>query len=230
MDSRDRYPESVATVGTVESGWNWSDPTKLTGSRERDTTIHRAMSEYLRPYLPTPEVMYCPSGPGKYKYLQAAWDAGNDWDNPDTVIPSDPAGGNYCFYWNYIGYLPDKDTPFFGPKTAVGSSKTSKLIMADYLGYDQWQSRSRYGSCERLKKSRVVPQTWRLSPYWSRDDNVTLAAINIKIHAAYADGYVQTYSTADMVPMKVSKNSEGTVPYPDGIGPGIFYLPRDSVR
>ena len=168
MDNRDRYPESVATVGTVRYGWNWSNPTKLTGSRKRGTTIHRAISEYLRAYLPAAKVMYCPNGPGKYKYLQAAWDAGNDWDNPDTPVPSDPARGNYCFYWNYIGYLPDRSTPFFGPKTAVGSPRTSRLVMTDYFGYGQWQSRCGYGSCERFKRSRIVPQTWRVSPYWSR--------------------------------------------------------------
>jgi prepilin-type N-terminal cleavage/methylation domain-containing protein len=229
MDNSDRYPESVATVG-FGSNWNWTDPTKLTSTQERAVGLHRAISEYLRSYLPTAEMLYCPNGPDKYKDLQAAWDAGDDWDNPDSPFPLDPVGGNYCFYWNYIGYLPDQDAQFFGPKTSVGSARTSRLIMTDYFGYDHWRSPYKYGSCERFKKSGIVPQTWKLSSYWYRDDNVTLAGVNIKIRAAYTDGHVQTYSTADMVPMKVSINSEGTVPYPDGIGPGIFYLPRDAIR
>ncbi len=30
MDNNDRYPQSVATVGTGDS-WSWSDPTKMVG-------------------------------------------------------------------------------------------------------------------------------------------------------------------------------------------------------
>jgi len=30
--------------------------------------------------------------------------------------------------------------------------------------------------------------------------------------------------------MKVSKTYDGSVPYPDGVGPGTFYLPRDGLR
>ena len=82
MDNNERYPQSVATVGTGDS-WNWSDPTKLTGTTHRSPGMHRAMSEYLKSYLPDARTMYCPNAPQRYKYLQQAWDAGDNWDYPD---------------------------------------------------------------------------------------------------------------------------------------------------
>ena len=41
-----------------------------------------------------------------YKHLQQSWDAGDDWDHPETSPRPDPVFGTYCFYWNYTGYLP----------------------------------------------------------------------------------------------------------------------------
>lgn len=228
MDNEDHYPESVATIGTKDN-WNWSNPTKLAGEHKRTVASHRAMSEYLRPYIPTANVIYCQNGPKKYKYLQAAWDAGDDWGNPDTATQLDHLIGNYCFYWNYIGYLPNRDTPFVGPKTAAGSWRASKLLMTDYLGYDHWRNPSRYSSCERFKNADIVLATWRDSAYWSCEDDVELTALNIKIRASYTDGSVRIYSTAELTPMKVSLNAEGTDPYPEGLGPGTFYLPSDAL-
>jgi len=103
-DNNERYPESVATVG-FGNNWNWSDPTKLTGNTHRSPGVHRAMSEYLRSYIPDARTMYCPNAPQRYKYLQQAWDAGDAWDYPDDEsFSTDPVGGTYCFYWNYTGH------------------------------------------------------------------------------------------------------------------------------
>ena len=61
-DNNERFPESVATVG-FGSNWNWSDPTKLIGNTHRSPGMHRAMSEYLKSYIPDARTMYCPNAP-----------------------------------------------------------------------------------------------------------------------------------------------------------------------
>jgi hypothetical protein len=50
------------------------------------------------------------------------------------------------------------------------------------------------------------------------------------MRAGFTDGHVETYSPSDVLPMKVSTTADGTTPYPDGVGPGIFYLPRTAFR
>ena len=87
VDNRDRYPDSVATVG-FGGNWSWSDPTKMIGVRKRTPQAHRAMSAYLGSYVPDAKAMFCPSAPQEYQRLQEAWDAGDDWDNPDTTVNS----------------------------------------------------------------------------------------------------------------------------------------------
>ena len=228
-DNDDRYPESVATVG-FDSGWNWTDPTKLIGSETRTPTSHRAMSEYLRIYVPDADSMYCPSAPHKYKYLQQAWDAGDAWDNPDTGPTSDPLGGTYCFYWNYRGFLTERNSVFRGPQgPASGGRHSSKLLVTDYFGYDHWRTQGAYGSCEPFRGAGVTPETWLLSAYWSRT-NPAESTPEFRLRAGYTDGHVETYSPSDVTPMKVSLSRDGTVPYRDGFGPGIFFLPRNALH
>ena len=227
MDNNERYPESVATIGK-DSFWNWTNPTKLTGSDKRMVGLCRAMSEYLCTYIPSGDVMYCPNGPDRYRYLQEVWDAGDEWDNPDTGKQGDPAGGNYCFYWNYVGYLTDDDVPFYGPKSPEGGIQTSNVLMTDYFGYGHWRSPNKFGSCEKFKRSQIISQTRRLSSYWCRDGNAALEELNIKLRAAYTDGSVRTYSAAEIIPMKVLKDRYNMIPYPDGVGGGTYYLPLDA--
>jgi len=226
-DNHDRYPESVATIG-FDNNWNWSDPTRLTGNRRRSPQLHRAMSEYLKDFIADASVMYCPSAPRKYAYLQKAWDAGNNWDNPETAFPADPVGGTYCYYWNYRGYLGEGKI-FRGPPGPASSGRYSKLIVSDYFGYNHWRSPDAYGSCEKFEGSDITPETYLLSSYWSkRSAPGNLPEITLR--AGYTDGHVETYSTTEVVPMKVSLTSDGGTPYPDDVGPGIFFLPRNAVR
>jgi prepilin-type N-terminal cleavage/methylation domain-containing protein len=227
-DHRDRYPDSVATVGFGEK-WNWSDPTKMIGNRNRAPQVYRSMSAYLYDYIQDGETMTCPSAPQKHKYLKEAWDAGDDWDNPDTPVSSDPFGGTYCFYWNYVGYLSETDTLFRGPSGPASMGRYSQLLVTDYFGYDHWRSPGAFGSCERLAGGEVVPETWLLSSYWSVEGNPAVRLPKAKLHAAYTDGHVETYTPAEAVPMKVSITPEGVPPYPDGAGPGIFYVPVNSL-
>jgi prepilin-type N-terminal cleavage/methylation domain-containing protein len=229
LDNDDRYPASVATVGFGDS-WNWSDPTKLTGNRERSPGVHRSMSAYLRSYVADADTMYCPSAPHKYKYLQQAWDAGDDWDNPETSFPSDPVGGTYCFYWNYTGFLGGRRVVFKGPRGPAGGYGHSKLLVSDYFGYDHWRSPGAYGSCEKFEGADIAAETWLLSAYWSKDNGADVGTPEIKLQAGYTDGHVESYSASDVVPMKVAITSDGTVPYPDGVGPGIVYLPGNALH
>lgn len=229
LDNDDRYPESVATVGFGDS-WNWSDPAKLTGNRRRSPGLHRSMSAYLYNYLPDATVMYCPNAPRRYKYLQEAWDAGDDWDNPETSFPSDPVGGTYCFYWNYVGFLGGRRVVFRGPQSPASGGPYSKLLVTDYFGYDHWRSPFAFGSCEKFGGAEVTPETWLLSAYWSSAGDPNVPVPDVKLQAAYTDGHVESYSQSETVPMKVSITSDGTVPYPDGVGAGILFLPSSALH
>jgi len=227
-DNDDRYPESVATIGSGDT-WRWIDSTKLTGIRRRSPQLHRAMSEYLRSYISDASTMYCPNVPHKYEYLQQAWDAGDNWDNPRNLFPADPVGGSYCFYWNYRGFLGGRRVVFRGPQGPASSGRYSKLLVSDYFGYDHWRNPDSYSSCEPFDGADITPETYLLTSFWSRrsepDDSP-----EIKLRAGYTDGHVETYSASDVVPMKVSFNTAGTVPYPDGVGPGVFFLPRNALH
>ena len=230
-DNDGRFPESVATVGFGDH-WNWTDPRKLTGNRTRAPGMYRAMSEYLRSYVRDASVMYCTNAPTKYKYLQRSWDAGDEWDNPETSFPFDPAGGTYCFYWNYIGCLSGDIRIFRGPESSAGGREESTLLVTDYFGYDCWQTPNAFGSCDYFNGASVTPETWLLSSYWSaqKSEYVSLKNIDVLLHAGYTDGHVERYNASDAVPMRISITSDGSEAYPDGVGPGIFYLHRNGLR
>ncbi len=229
-DNNEQYPESVATRG--EDLWNWAEPMMLTVCRARSPRFHRSMSAYLRPYIADAGMMYCPNAPRKYEYLQVAWDAGDEWDNPDTLPVEDPLSGTYCFYWNYTGYLEDRDYLFNGPQSSASGRGRSKLLVSDYFGYDHYRSLNSYGSCEKFAGSSITEGTQLSSAYWSRESVAGSDAPEIKLHAGYSDGHVETYSASDTLTMKVIMKPEIGEPYPDdlGIGPGSFYLPRNALH
>ena len=231
LDNDDRYPESMGTVGSDED-WTWSDPTRLIGDAGRTPASHRAMSAYLRSYLPDASSVYCPSAPHKYRYLQQAWDAGDDWDNPDTSAKSDRMGGTYCFYWNYRGFLSERNAVFRGPMgPASGGRRFSKLLVTDYFGYGHYRMPGAYGSCEPFRGAGVTPETSLLSAYWSRT-NPADSTPEFKLRAGYTDGHVETYSPSDVTPMKISLSQDGRTPVLDwpGTGYGTFFLPRNAVH
>jgi len=233
-DNDGQYPESVATI-TFGSSWHWQEPTMMTACKSRPSQTYRAMSEYLRSYIKDASTLFCPNAPRKYKYLQEVWEAGDDWDNPETSFPSDPVLGTYCFYWNYVGFLEGPKAPFRGPRNSLGEPGQSKLLVSDYFGYDHHRSPNAYGSCEQFMGASLTLGTEVSSAYWSRfdsDGNITLDMLNIKLHAGYTDGHVESFTSSEVVPMKVSITPDGSVPYPSGVGlgPGDFYLPRDGLR
>ncbi len=230
MDNDDQFPESVATVG-MGPGWNWQEPMMITGYRRMERQ-YRSMSAYLAGYVDDATVVYCPSAPQRYPYLQEAWDAGDEWDNPETPAAEDPVSGTYCFYWNYTGYLPERDGLFRGPRTTAGSWGESTLMASDYFGYGHHRSRYAFGSCERFKGAAITAGTVLSSAYWSRTRTFDYGrqAVDVRLNAAFSDGHVQTYGPADVETMKVIMRRPTNEPYPEGVGPGDFYLPRAAVR
>jgi len=230
MDNNEQYPESVATLGNV--AWNWAEPMMLTAHQARSPGFHRSMSAYLRPYIEDAGMMYCPNAPQKYPYLQDVWDAGDEWDNPETPMGEDPVSGTYCFYWNYTGYLEDRDDLFRGPQSSASGRGLSKLLVSDYFGYNHFRSLDSYGSCEKFTGASITEGTQLSSAYWSREGVAGSDVPEMKLHAGYTDGHVESFSSLDTLTMKAIQFPETGQPYPDdlGIGPGSFFLPRNALH
>jgi type II secretory pathway pseudopilin PulG len=232
VDNDRKYPESVATIGSG-SGWNWQEPTMLTGYRRRSPQLNRSMSAYLGSYIEDAGTVFCTNAPEKYEYLQQAWDAGDDWDNPYTSRIPDPVIGTYCFYFNYIGFMAKPWGIFKGPQRSSDGPDKSRLLVSDYFGYDHWRNPNAYGSCERFINSTLTPGTYVSSAFWSyptAGGQADLTMIKIKLHAGYTDGHVGRYYPSETVPMEVSITPDGSESYPSGAGPGIFYLPEDALH
>jgi len=227
FDHEDCYPESVATIGRG-SGWNWHDPRMITAEDAAYAGRHRAMSEYLGGYIENAAAVYCPSAPGQYKYLQSAWDAGDAWDNPTSPFPRDRVVGVFCFYWNYTGLIEDGGMLFRGPETSAGSPGQSRLIVSDYFGYRDLVGG--YGSCEKFKGAQKSwPDELLAGDSWLRPAGSDLSSPRIQLRAGYSDGHVETYSSAEVVTMKIVMMRQTNQPYPDGVGPGIFFLPKAAL-
>jgi hypothetical protein len=212
-DNEGKYPDSVATLRHGIS-WGWQEPTMMTAYRACFAGQHRSVGQYLKRYIGNARVMFCPSGPSKYKYLQESWDDGDEWDNPETPVEEqDMVLGTYCFYWNYVGYLGQESGPFRGPLGPSYRRRQSKLLVSDYFGYDYWRSPNAWGSCERLKGAGVAEGSPASSACWAlpRDeDSMTLESLKVELHAGYVDGHVERYSPTEVVPMKVSWTPDGS--------------------
>jgi prepilin-type N-terminal cleavage/methylation domain-containing protein len=231
FDNYDSYPQSVSFI-EYNSNWNWYDPRTLASWNTTPLHPHRAMSEYFRGYIEDASIMFCPKAPRKFKYLQEAWDAGDEWNNPDTTFDVLAVRGSYCFYWNYAGWLDDGKF-FMGPSgPSSGDRRQSKLVMSCYFGYDHRRTPRAFGSCEKLKVSDLVPETLIESAWWSRkaSEELDLRTVNVKLHAGYTDGHVESFTPAEAVPMKAIMDRFTYEPYPSGVGPGDFYIPRNALR
>ncbi len=71
----------------------------------------------------------------------------------------------------------------------------------------------------------MIQETWISSAYWSSFDFP-----EVKLTAGYTDGHVETITSSQTAPMRISKTDDGSEPYPDDIGPGVFYIPANSIR
>ena len=237
-DNNDKFPDSVARLGTTKR-WSWTEPTMLAGFQGKSPAKHRSMSGYLRDYIESSSSMFCPSSPSKYPFAQEAWQAGDSWDNPESnTAAEDPLYGNYCFYWNYVGYLAETGRPFVGPGSINTKGWQSKLMITDYFGYGHWRNelaygdRKAYGSCEKLDRGDITPGTSVSCNFFSVLDangEIKTESMNVKLNASYVDGHVETYTPADVMSLKISVKPNGTLPYPDNISPGgTFYIPKDN--
>jgi prepilin-type N-terminal cleavage/methylation domain-containing protein len=231
-DHDERYPPSVATVGVAET-WNWQEPTMLTGYLRRTPGVHRSISAYLHDYIEDAEILFCPSAPSRYRYLQEAWDAGDEWDHPETPAVPDAVMGTYCIYWNYVGFLADVNGIFVGPSGPARGYRESSVLVTDYFGYDYWRSPASYGSCERLPDPQVIDGTYISSAYWACPGKGAAQErdrLTVRLRAGYVDGHIESYSPANARPMKVILNPRTGEPHPDDVGKGTFYLPRVGLR
>ena len=231
-DNGQQYPPSVATVG-VRDSWNWQEPTMLTGYLERAPRYRRSVSAYLRPYITEASVMFCPSAPRPNRYLQDAWDAGDAWDHPETPAVPDSLAGVYCLYWDYEGYLGEDEPLFRGPRGPARGHRDSSVLVSDYFGYDHWRSPRAFGSCEKFAGANITDGTCISSAYWSRPGGGTaeeLPNFGVRLKAGHVDGHVESYAPTDTRAMRVILRPEIGMPYPPGVGPGVFYVPRAGLR
>jgi prepilin-type N-terminal cleavage/methylation domain-containing protein len=229
MDNSDRFPISVASNG-LESDLTWAEPTKLIALDDLGPRIHRSVSGYLNAYLDKADTMSCPSSPRPFKFLQKAWDAGDKWDNRENGRSLDPLLGTYCLYWNYRGYLPEKNAPFVGPESDSGGGRQSSLVVSDMLvtNYHRLDDWSYLGSCETLPKSTVTNPTPLCGSYWNRPADME---IGTRFSSGYLDGHVSSYNISETVPMQVSNRRDGGTPFPPELPPlGTFLIPRDGLR
>jgi len=228
-DNDDLYPESVATVGRIPGHWNWHEPMKLIGHQARSPRLHRTVSAYLRTYLSEADSVYCPSAPRRYKHFDQAWADGDGWDNPDTPMRDDPLTGTYCFYWNYTGYLKDRERLFEGPRGSLGGAAQSTLLVSCFFGYDQYLSRGKYGSCEEFGKADITEGGWEWPSYWSGRGTSASPVPRVKLYAGYTDGHIESYSSGETEVMSVIRFPETSEPYPSWLGPGNFHVPQSAL-
>ncbi len=157
QDNDNQYPDSVARP-KLGSSSPWREPTMLTAP---GTGPNRSLSAYLYTYIKNANTIFCPSAPRKYEYLQEIWDAGDDWN--DQL--GNQFYGTYCFYWNYVGYLEEKNYPFRGPQSSSDGRQYSKLLTSDYLGFGHWRNvltygrHDAYGCCDEFNVARVTKGT-----------------------------------------------------------------------
>jgi hypothetical protein len=234
LDHDERYPPSMATITTFDS-WHWQHPTMITACQPRPSWKYRSMSSYLGDYIKDADILSCPSIPRKYRYLQLAWQSGEEWDNPETSFATDSLYGSYCLYWNYVGFLGDDRSPFRGPRGTLGGRGHSKLLISDYFGYDHHRSPRAYGSCEKFNGASVTSETETSPSYWSRPDSngaIGLDKLAIRMHAGYIDGHIESFRASEVVPMKVSISSDGSAAYTSGIGtsPGDIFIPQNALH
>lgn len=228
VDNDDLYPESVATVGFGD-GWNWDEPTMLAGYRKRAPGLYRSVSAYLGRYIDDASVMSCPQASQEHQHLQQAWEAAEDWGDPEAPVIMGPLTGTYCLYWNYTGLLPEEGRLFNGPRSLSGGGRQGKLLVSCYLGYDHWQNPNVYRSCNKFKHANPTEETWSSSSYWAGlgpDGDLD----TLKLCAGYTDEHVESYGPAEVVPMEVIKDRSTAKPSPSGVGPGAFYLPRNGLN
>jgi prepilin-type processing-associated H-X9-DG protein len=192
------------------------------------------MASCLSNYLNDPRVLLCPCAPSPYPYLESAWKAGEAWDNPLTGFADDPVFGNYCFYWNYLGYVESQKGPMIGPGRSTGGRGQGSVLVSDYMGYDHHLSPKAYASCQPFQNASVIFGTEVSSDVWAgptqqHDSNNNRP--HPRLNAGFIDGHVESYTIQNTIIMDVAMSSDGRIPYPRGmeVGPGVFLIPQAAL-
>jgi len=231
-DHQGQYPESVATAAMLGHTWRWQEPRMMKACQPRAAGYHSSMASYLRAYLPKAVALSCPGSPAAYPHLNDFWQAGELWDNPETDFTDDSVLGSYCFYWNYIGYLSERDRPFRGPQTDAGTAGCSRMLTSDYFGFNHWRSPDAFGSCERFPRAEVTVETHEAPTFWVQNPagEPDRAAVHLKLQAGFVDGHVEAYRPSETTVLEVSETLDGTAPTFSGVGlgPGLFFIPRTA--
>ena len=227
------YPESVATAAMLGRTWRWQEPRMMKACQPRATGYQCSLAGYLRSYLPQATILSCPSSPRPYPYLEDAWRAGEQWDNPDTGFTDDSVLGSFCLYWNYVGHLTDQQRPFYGPQTDDGPPGCSRLLTSDYFGFNHWRSPDAFGSCEPLPGAEITAETHEAPAYWFRPPHgpPDRAGVSLKLQAGFVDGHVEAYRPAETAVLEVAEALDGSTAALSGfgLGAGQFYIPRKAV-
>lgn len=225
-DNNDNYPLTIATLGDVFP--TWTAPTMLKNA-EQKPGYYWSVSSYLYSYIENSDTMFCPSAPRKYKYIQEAWEAGEDWEYPDSVSAgADSFYGTYGLYWGYRGNLIDTGDVFRGPSRSSGLPGEGSILVGDCLGYGQGETveySGKYFSCEKLKGGEFTLEKWRFPSYWWRSGDKA-SVLDVKINAAYTDGHVSSYTFDESVRMRLANNYSGTQPKSNSYE---FFLPKDGI-
>lgn len=232
-DHESRYPESVATAAMLGRTWRWEEPRMLKACQPRAAGYRCSLAGYLGDYLAKAETLSCPSNPRPYPYLQEAWRAREQWDNPDTDFTDDSLAGNFCFFWNYVGHLTEQKRPFRGPETDYGRPACSRLLVSDYFGFNHWRSPDAFGSCEPLPRAEITADTDEAPPYWfSMPQGVPdPTSVHVKLQAGFTDGHVEAFRPSETAVLEVAEALDGTTPALSGfgLGAGQFFIPRQAV-
>ena len=228
MDNSDRFPASVASNG-MGSDLTWTEPTKLIALDHLGPRFRRSVSGYLKDYLDKADTMSCPSSPRPFKFMQKAWDAGDNWDNRENGKSLDPLLGTYCLYWNYRGYLPDKNAPFVGPEDSSGGGRRSPMVVSDMLvtHYNRLDDSNYLGSCEALPNSSMTSPTALCSSYWNRPADMELGT---RFNAGYLDGHVSSYNLSETVRCRFPIARTAARRSREELLLGTFLIPREGLR
>lgn len=231
-ENKDQYPPTTAARGLSNGSWQWQDPRKVKNVRGQFPRAKKSMAAYLSTYIADPKLLYCPSAPQKYPYWDEAWQQGESWNHPETEPQFDPVLGTYCFYWNYVGYMAAPYGPFVGPTNLSGGPHESRILVSDYIGYNNWRAPGSVGSCESLSNAEVASGTEVSSDFWSvkLEEGETLESVDAKFNAGFTDGHVSRFQLSDTVPMRVAYNARATIPYPNiPFAPGQFFVPKAAM-
>jgi len=222
FDHKNRYPDTVATIGYRFGDWHYMPPYVLRTYYERSYPFacHRSISGYLDTYVENPKIMFCPN-PAEFQEADTIWALkdGSDRQNFNS---------SYCFYWGrYQGYLHEYDRYFAGARTSTVNHGESKLLVSDYFGANNEILPSSadsvdlqslkikltdfHTSCERIPKGRRQKPKYSTVSFWIKYGGLTARDWEIPLHAGYTDGHVSRYYVGEATSMEVLSGPGGTM-------------------